>query len=259
MDDDPLVRLGAGLRRHRLEAGLTQTGLAAMVDGYYDRESLRTIISKCERGRAAPSEAVMGELDRLLGAGGGLVGLLRQARAKALRAQVARLYTVVDVPETESAPWAGEEETQVVDQDRREFGLTLAAVIAAAADASHAMATADPSPLTLEEMEAAADLLTAQLYDLPKDILLRRAAGQWHQAHQALSRLVSGPVRARLLVLAGGLACRAAALGRRTGDATVLRHFGVLAGQYAAESGDPLLVGDVACLRSRTAFQAAQY
>jgi hypothetical protein len=146
-----------------------------------------------------------------------------------------------------------------MDQDRREFGLTLAAIIVVAGQASHDMATADPPPLTLEEMEDAAVDLRDRFYFVPPAALLREAAGQWHAVHQLLQRPISGRVRDRVLVLAGTVACRAASLGRFAGDQVALRRFSVLAGQYAAKSGDPLLAGEVAVIRSRTAFGTRQF
>jgi hypothetical protein len=257
--EDSLARLGAEMRRLRLTAGMTQAELAALLPGY-DLESMRSIISKCERGRAAPSTVVIGLLDEVLDAGGVLVALLRDVRARGLHVRALRLQLVgsAEIAGPDGAHWP-REATNEMDQDRREFGLTLAAIVALAGEVSDEIATADPTPRRLEQMEADADKLRDDLYTVPAKVLVQQAATQWHSAHLALARPVSTPVRSRLLVLAGTLACRAASLGRVRGDLTVMRQFGVLAGQYADESGDPLLIGQVAALRSRAAFSSGQF
>ncbi|WP_157734775.1 helix-turn-helix domain-containing protein [Pseudofrankia inefficax] len=266
-DDDSRTRLVRRVRELTRARGMTLVQLADAAS--YTSRYLTDVLS----GRSVPSVKVVATLERVLAAGGELVAL----REQAAREQVARRHGLsipeqtfpaapragssgaVDVWSPDGAVWTkGPGEEADVDQDRREF-LSLAAIVALAGQVSDDIATADPTPRTLDRMEADADELSAQIYDLPTPVLLGRAASQWHAAHVLLDRPVSAPVRARLLMVAGAVSCRAAFLGRRTGDLTIQRHFGVLAGQYADESGDPLLIGQVAGLRSRTAFSAKQY
>ncbi|EFC78927.1 helix-turn-helix transcriptional regulator [Parafrankia sp. EUN1f] len=77
----PLDRLGAELRRRRMDAGLTQDRLAVLA-GY---PKGRTIISKCERGRELPSERFIERIDAVLEADGAIIKLYRQAEAARLR------------------------------------------------------------------------------------------------------------------------------------------------------------------------------
>lgn len=253
MDEDPQRRLGAEIRRLRSLFGMTQEGLAIAV-GW---PNSRTIVCKAESGRGGlVPEKMLEAVDRYFGADGALLYLRNEAL---LLQRANRLGVGVDFTgRLDGTSYGVIEEAGTTD--RRDFGgLSLAVILTAAGQASNDLATANPPPLTLEEMEAEAEEIAAAMLDGDHAVLLRRAAKGWHDAHVILTRPVSGEVRGRLLLLAGGLACKAAFLGLYLGNADVVRRFGTLAGQYAAESGDPLLVGKVACLRSTAAFERGQY
>jgi len=224
------------LRELREAAGLSQGQVGRMF------RLSRQAVGHWEAGDRLPEETRARKLDEDLRAGGMLLDAWRRARL------------------AERARQDGTSLTEVIATDRREFGgASLAALIAAAVAASDEIATGGVTPMTLEEMEADAEDISASMYQVAPLVLLGRAASGWRDADALLSRRISGDVRPRVLLLAGTLACKTATLGRWTGDAAITRRFGVLAGQYADESGDPLLIGQVAGVRSRTAFSAGQF
>jgi transcriptional regulator with XRE-family HTH domain len=241
MDDGHrFVAVGRRITELREAEGLTQGGLAQRIF------VTPAVISRAEAGSVL-SEKTADDLDRYFRTSGELAAMRR---------------TLLDPSDGASRK---EDAT-----DRREFGgLTLAAILDVVGEASDAMATADPKPLTLAEMEAEAEEIANEVYDVPAQVTLDRAATRWHQAHLLLARPVSDGIRLRLLLLAGGLACQAAHAGKTLGDAVVVRRFGTLASQYVEASRDPSgkarndrilrLTGQVACLRSRIAFDGGQY
>jgi hypothetical protein len=160
----------------------------------------------------------------------------------------------------ERAAQDGTSLAEVIATDRREFGeLSLAALAAAAAAASDTIARADPTPLTIEELEAEQGDIFAVLHSVAPAVLLPRVAGNWKQVESYLQARLTLSVRTRLTVLAGHFARALATLGRFAGEQQMARRFAVLAGQHAEDTGDPLLVGAVALLRSRIALDAGQY
>ena len=227
--EDGLGEIGRRITGLREAAGLTKASVARRI------HVKPPVITLAEQGRRL-SVRTAELLDDLFGTGGELAARRRKVEERGRRHR----------------------EREVGGTDRREFGgLTLAMILDTAGEASNAMATADPPPLALEEMEAEADAIADRVYDVPAQATLDCSATQWHAAHLLLGRPVSDGARSRLLSLAGSLACQAACAGRILGSADVVRKFGTLAGQYAEASGDPRSGGPgglpalQACVRPR--------
>jgi len=225
------------LRRLREQAGLSQADIADSLT------CTRQAVSQWERRGQLPDGPVVAKLDTLLAAGGELHAVWRLAR---LAKQAKRDGTNLEV---------------MMDPSRRQFGLSfsLAAVLAAADVASEEMATADPTPRQLGTLEADTRRIRAGLNTTAPKQLLAEAVRRWDNAKTWLGRDVSGPVRARLVLVAGQLTTTIAWLGRNLNQPRITEAFGDLAGQYATRSGNPLLIGRVAALRTVLAIDVGEY
>ncbi|WP_131785264.1 DNA-binding protein [Protofrankia symbiont of Coriaria ruscifolia] len=201
-------------------------------------------MSQAESGRDVPSENLVAALERALDGAGELRTLREQAR----REQQAHRYGLPDPRE-------------VTDTDRREFVQSgaLAAAAGMAAEVSRLIASADPDPLTLEEMEVDVDRIAATYMTTPHEVLTPRVLDGWRGAETALAGRVSLASRKRVTVLAGQYSYYLARLAFNTGDDVAARRFAVLASQYADDVGDPLLTGSVAGLRSSIAYYGGRF
>ncbi|ONH31415.1 helix-turn-helix domain-containing protein [Pseudofrankia asymbiotica] len=263
-DDDSKARLVLRIRALARARGLTLVQLAEAAS--YTPRYLTDVLS----GRAVPSVKVVATLDRVLTAGGELVAL----RDQAAREQVARRHGL-SIPEQPLpvVPGTGTVGAAVLSSDTVDTGGVpmpidrrtllsagpLAAVLATAADTSRAIAAADPDPLTIDELEAEASAIAGRMFTVPHDVLFASTVQQWVQVDQLLTERLTLATRARLTLTAGYLALYTASLGGFLGHPQVRSRFLVLGRQYADDSGDPLLIGTVAGMQSRSAFRAGQY
>jgi len=245
MDEDPLARLGAELRRWREASRLTQSGLAARMTGW-DRESTRTIISKCERGWSAPSKSMLAAFDRELGAGGALVALLATART--------RQPGTVEVARSDSASTDREEAAT----NRRNF-LELGALSALALQTQQSIDSGEPDIGTLDEIDSDVDEIAVLYGSAPHAQLLPQVAGRWRQLGTMLDGYVSLKTRPRVLELRGQFSYFLGRLAFNSADMRSARRFAGLASRYADEVGEPVLILSIAALRSSIAYWSKRY
>jgi hypothetical protein len=148
--------------------------------------------------------------------------------------------------------------------DRR--GLLYVATTPIVADAlgraermSRAITAARPDPWTLTELAEDSVTIGARYWSTPLEQLLPEVIARWEQCADMLERPLIGKICVQVIGLAGQFAYYAARIGHHTGDRRLASGFGTLASQYAEASGDSLLIGSVAGLRSVIAFDGARY
>ncbi|MBX6389727.1 MAG: helix-turn-helix domain-containing protein [Frankia sp.] len=254
--------LAARVKSLARDRGMTVVQLAEAAS--YTRRYMTTVLS----GRTVPSSKVVTTLDKVLRANGELVAL----RERAAREQLARRHglplpedagsgsgrpLVSQTVRAEVGLWGGD----LMSVDRRTVlgGGALAAALAAAADTSRAMATADPDPLTIDELEQEVAAISGRMFAVPHAVLFASTLQRWATVDQMLASRLTLATRARLTLAAGYLASYTASLGGFLGQPQVKRRFLVLARQYADDTGDPLLIGTVAGAQSRAALALGQF
>jgi len=248
-------QLGAELRRLRRARGLSQDDLATAA-GY---SGSRAAISRVETGRGLLPDGMVAPADRVLGADGALVRLQREAWAAEQHSRVDERVPGVGAAgagqdEPAGPPAQGTDAGGMVDAtDRRQVlqtagSLTAAEVVAVLAQR---VATADPTPLDLGNIEAAVMRAAEDYQVLPDRFELRTRLEQEHLGVEALlDRRLSMTVRDQLTVHAGRYCYYLAWLTFNIGDDRAARVYSTMARHHAAEAPDPLLVGSVAELRS---------
>ncbi len=130
----------------------------------------------------------------------------------------------------------------------------VAEALGRAEQASRAITAARPDPWTLAELTEDSVTIAARYWSTPLDQLLPEVLDRWKQCDDMLNRSLIGKTCEQVIRLAGQFAYYAARIGFHTGDRRLASGFGTLASQYAEVSGDPLLIGSVACLRVAVAF-----
>jgi hypothetical protein len=121
------------------------------------------------------------------------------------------------------------------------------------------LTAAAPDPWALDQLAEDAVTVAARYWSTPLDQLLPEVYVRWRQLADMLKRGPVGAVGQRVLELAGLYAFYMARIGRHTGDRALVSKFGRIAARCAAISGDPLLIGSVACDRSIVAFDAGRF
>jgi transcriptional regulator with XRE-family HTH domain len=116
-----------------------------------------------------------------------------------------------------------------------------------------------PDPWTLDQLAEDAVTIAARHLSTPLNEQLHEVFERWKQCADMLDRGPIGAAGQRVFELAGRFAYYAAQISFHTGDRRLVSAFGTLAERYAEVSRDPLLIGSVACLRSGTAFDSAQF
>ncbi|WP_131787859.1 transcriptional regulator [Protofrankia symbiont of Coriaria ruscifolia] len=177
-----------------------------------------------------------------MGAGGELVEL----RARIHRARLG-------IPE----PWEEASST-----DRRQMlgagAFTMLSMLAA--DTSREIAHGDPDPLTLVDIDDDIDRIAAiYAFTTPHTVLLPQVERRWVQVDTALKGRSSLAVHHRLSLAAGRLSYFASRLAFNLGDFTTARHLAVLAGQYAEQTQDAVLLASVAGMHSGIAYYRNRY
>jgi transcriptional regulator with XRE-family HTH domain len=220
----------------------------------------RMVISAAVRGeqhgspKLLPSPHVVEGLDRELNAGGRLIALWQDAvmertadEIKLDRGQQLALAPTVD------SRGLGEE----AGTDRREF-VELTALSALAAAAQTRMDEA-VTPSTLDELEADADEIARAYGSAPHTALLPEVGARWRQITSILDGPVAPESRPRITLLGGQFTYFLGRLAFNADDMRSARRFAGLAGRYATEVGDPVLILSVAALRSSISYWRQRY
>ncbi|OHV58684.1 helix-turn-helix domain-containing protein [Pseudofrankia sp. BMG5.36] len=212
-----LARLAA--RITELRGPMSKTDLGRHIR--YDR----TAITRAEQGEIVPSAAMLARMDEFWRTGGELV---------------ARRRIVM-----------GEEE--VSPTDRRDALRSLALGVLAA-EISRKIAAADPDPLSLDDYEMDVHRVAAAYFTTPHPQILADLAPNWQQVESLLDTRLSSSTRKRLTNVAGWYAFYLGLASFDVGDDKAARGFLSLSSQHAAETGDLLLSGSSAAIRSTVAF-----
>jgi transcriptional regulator with XRE-family HTH domain len=234
-DEEPFALLGAEMRRRRLAAGLSQDRLAVRVG------SDQAMVSKTECARKFPPGSFVEAVDDALAADGALVDLY----AAAWRARQGKGRTA----------GRGEED----ETDRRTFVGGLAAAALVAAETSRQIARADPDPLTLAEVEDDVDRFAQVYATTGHDVLLPPVRDRWSQVDRALAGRTTLTARHRLTLAAGRLSYFLSRLSFGVGDHTSAQRFGILARQYAEQTGDEVVLASVVGIQSGIAYYRQRY
>ncbi|WP_239373073.1 helix-turn-helix transcriptional regulator [Frankia sp. Cj5] len=236
MDDQAAVAHLAGrIRVLRLAAGMHSLAELAR------RTNLdRAGISRAEAGRFLPSDVVVEAIDTAVGAGGELVQL---------RARIYRARHGIGEPQ------------EVSSTDRRQMlGAGAFTMLSAlAADTSREIARGDPDPLTLVDIDDDIDRIAAVYAVTPHAVLLPQVERRWLQVDAALKGRSSLAVHRQLSLAAGRLSYFASRLAFNFGDFAMARHLAVLAGQYAEQTQDTVLLASVAGMHSSIAYYRKRY
>jgi len=128
-----------------------------------------------------------------------------------------------------------------------------------AAQISHAIAAANPDPLTLAELQHGVHRLTTLYPITPHGALVEPVERAWDDAEALLETRVSGSSRRDLELVAGQYAYYRGQLAFDMGDDHTALTFFVLAAQHAEAATDSLLAGSVAVMRSSLAFFAGDF
>ncbi|WP_261565303.1 DNA-binding protein [Frankia gtarii] len=223
----------------------------------YDRKNASAIRNN---GRL-PARHVLQAYDDVFGTAGELTGLGDRIRAadQALRLGELRARAEAGGGQDQDGPAReAEEETTT---DRREFvqagALTVAAGIAA--EVSRRVASADPDPLTLDELDERLDDIGSRYTTMPHSTLTPLVLGGWRDAERLLDSRLSARVRARVTVMAGLFSFTAGRLAFNLGDDAAARRFASLAELYARDVDDPLLSGSVATLKTSIAYYTGRH
>ncbi|MBL7491325.1 helix-turn-helix domain-containing protein [Frankia sp. AgB1.9] len=254
MDDDLLAQLGAELCRRREAAGLTQSDLAACLTGW-ERESVRTIISKCERGRVAPSPAILHAIDGVLGADGTPLSSLGAAQRRSSRRRTTASAPIAIA----GAPTTAEEDPT----DRRTAigAAGLAAIAALAGDRLRQIATDDAhcDVLSLIETEEAIERYATTYTLVPHATLFEEIAERWHKVDVALGGRTSLGTRRRLTAAGGRLTYYLSRLSFNLGDLSAAGRLAELADRYATQVEDRVILASIAGMRSGIAYYRKDY
>ncbi|WP_154677155.1 XRE family transcriptional regulator [Parafrankia discariae] len=232
-----------------------------------DRSTVRAAVRGERAGQPVPlptQETVEG-LDKELDAHGELIDLWRLASVEQHALEIGLRVPVIS--EAPTGPTADRGATvvassgEVMDTNRRSAlrGGVMLGSAAAAASVYERIAGADPRPAALEKFEAEIHEV-AQIYrTTPHHVLIARLEPKWRQIEALLDTRVTLAVRARLTNLAGWAAFYLGTLGFDIGADDAAREFLALASRHATESGDALLSGSAAAIRSSVAYFTGAY
>ncbi|WP_374690133.1 helix-turn-helix domain-containing protein, partial [Frankia sp. AvcI1] len=247
-------QLAARFRQLQDRHGLSGVQLEARTR--YDRKNASAIRNA---GRL-PARHVLQAYDDVFGTGDELTGLGDRIRAadQALRLGELRARAEANGGQDQDGPAREAEETTT---DRREFvqagALTVAAGIAA--EVSRRVSSADPDPLTLDELDERLDDIGSRYTAMPHATLTPLVLGGWRDAERLLDSRLSARVRTRVTVMAGLFSFTAGRLAFNLGDDAAARRFASLAELYARDVDDPLLSGSVATLKTSIAYYTGRH
>ncbi|MCK9921231.1 helix-turn-helix domain-containing protein [Frankia sp. AgPm24] len=243
---------GQLLKDLRQQARLTQSELAQRL-GYAGGHA---VISKIENGHRTPDADFAMAAGKVLGHTDDLVQRAATDRAALLRQRADILAEpspgAVDAMGGPPAPWtvhapSAEEDTT----DRREIlvggGLTAAVTVQSLAQR---ISTSDPTELDRAQIGQRIQQVAEAYISAPR-AQLRAAIEHEHLGVEALlDRRLSRSVRDELAGYAGMYAYYLGALAHGTGDDGAAVAYGTLCAHHAQETGDPMLLGAAAELRS---------
>ncbi len=238
--DDSIEAIGRDLRQMRMtrqgregKPGMAQVALAKRLD--VDPSE----IVRAEKGQRL-AERLASRYDAFYDTGGVVSARLRTlTQARKRRRKVSPAY-------------------------RRGFLVVTTAPVAAsvldqADKISRLLTVSYPDMLTLDELAEDSVAIAANYYSTPLDQLLPEVVTRWRQCADMIEHRPVGAAGQRVLEVGGQYAFCMARIGCHTGNHPVATGFGRLAARLANVSGDPLLTGSVACMRSWRAFERAQY
>ncbi|MCK9878750.1 hypothetical protein [Frankia sp. AgPm24] len=229
----------------------------------------RQQVSRAVNGREVPSPDLSDALDVVLPCGGA-IRRLRDAADREKRARRLGVVPPMRRPSDEFVPapegmlithGARTIDHEVISTNRREFAAlpALPALSAIAASTRARIETGSASDRTLDELESDVDEI-AQVYgSAPHLALLGEVAERWKQIESILDGRMSAGTRARVTQLGGQLTYFLGRLAFNTNDFRSARRFAGLAGTYADEIGEPVLIMSVAALQSSIAYHTQRY
>jgi transcriptional regulator with XRE-family HTH domain len=243
-------RLAARFRELQDDHGLSGKQIEARTR--YDRKN----VSQVRNGGRLPARHVLQAFDELFGCGTELTDLgdrIRAAdQAERLRGLSARASVPAEDAQRSSASGGA---------DRREFvelgALTVAAGLAA--EVSRRVASADPDPLTLDELDERLDQIGSSYTSTPHATLTPLIVTGWRDAERLLDSRLSARVRTRVTTMAGLFSFYGGRLAFNLGDDAAARRFASLAELYARDVNDPLLIGSVATLKTSIAYYTGRH
>lgn len=144
------------------------------------------------------------------------------------------------------------------DTQRRSF-LKLATVAALAAETSRQIASADPDPLTIADVEDDVEKFAVSYATTPHSVLLPQVERRWIQVDRALGGRTTLGAQERLTLAAGRLSYYLSRLAFNYGNFTDARRFSVLSEQYARQTQDRVILGSLAGMMSGIAYYRHQY
>lgn len=204
----------------------------------------RQQIGRAASGQQIPSPGLATELDRVLQAAGHVIALRDQAD----REKKARRLGITPA----SGPPREEEPT-----DRREF-VSLAALSLTAADILE-RTPGGSDALTIADLESDADKIATAYGSAPHVELLPQVAARWSKIESIREGGVSPRQRPRVALLAGQYTYFLGRLAFNVQDFHSARRFAELAGRYADETAEPVLILSVAALHSSIAYYTRRY
>ncbi len=249
--DDTYETLGLWL--HQLRGDTTQTTLGRRLDLHH------TVICLAEQGVRC-SARTAGRYDRYFSSQG--VTTPGAISTRQYNADQARKREMTEA-RTEALE-VRKRRREVSPAHRRDFlhaatVPAVATVLGEVEEASRAITAGQPDPWTLTELADDATRIGEIYWSTPLDQLLPEVTTRWRQCRDMLRRGPEGATRQRVLELGGHFSYYAARIGRHTGHRRLASGFGTLAAQYAEVSGNSLLIGSVACMRSCAAFDSTRF
>lgn len=225
-----------------------------------DRATVRAAITGLKGGRPLPlpREDTVKRLDEALGAEG---TLLARWQAAVLEATTLRLGMAAPATPAEGSRHLLPDPAGPTGEDttnRRVFS-ALTALAALAAATRQRIADGGVPERTLDELESDVDEI-AQVYgSSPPADLLPEVTERWQQVEKILEGRMSADMRSRVTLLAGQLGYFLGRLAFNVQDLRAARQFAGLAGIYAEETGEPVLLMSVAALHSSIAYHTSRY
>ncbi len=264
------ARYTARAEEYRNRCGLSFSALARTMSASgwrtFDRATATAAVRGHQSGKEhlLPTRETVEHLDRALGADGELLTLWQDASIEDHAIGIGAPPRATTAAATGRAPEQaatvehGEEVSPTRRRDALRSGLALGSAAVAAALAER-IAAADSRPASLDQYEAEIHQI-ARTYRTTSHVkLAERLEPAWLSTERLLDTRVSSKVRSRLTWIAGWQAFYLGTLGFDTDNDQAAREFLALASQHATDTGDRLLAGSAAAMRSTVAYFNAAY
>lgn len=241
LDRPALHRLTQEMRRRRLAASVSQRTLSRRM------AYVREYVTLAERGVRVPSEQFIALYAQALGATQVLLPLWEAARAE--DEAIKRARQPQEVPDA----FGRDQAARPID--------TAAGLLRDAADAAAAASRrrSDADPMTLDELDQDVERFTLECPRMPHAKLFLQVWDDWRHVEKMLDGRQNLEDRAHLTLLGGQFTYFLARLSFNMGDYGAARRHAVLAWQYAADVGQPVLCASVRTLQGTLAFYAGQH